>query len=215
MGQGLKQARRALELLQQMRTQIGEDRDGAVNPVNKNQAMKKRYFMVTLWHGHLGLDRQTTPEEEYKSAIRKWWDEMAIPEVQYRCGQMEVNDAGELHGQIAIKTSKSMRAVTLMRRHGGHWEPARNANAVLNYCQKTEGRIEFLGEDGSKPESRERTDGHGSAKRRAIRMLIEEGLSPEEIAKQDPEAYFTHHRAIDRLWERLNPGDESVGPWRR
>ena len=188
---------------------------GSVHVVNMAQKQKKRFFIVTLWHGHLGLDRETTPEEEYKAAIRNWWDQMAIPEVQYRVGQMEVNDSGELHGQIAIKTKKSMRAVTLMRRHGGHWEAARNAAAVLNYAQKTEGRVEFLGEDGSKPEGPARTEGHGSAKRRAIRMLIEEGLSPEDIAKQDPEAYFTHHRAIDRLWERLNPGDDTVGPWRR
>ena len=197
-----------------MRTQTGKTR-GEVRPlVSSQQKQKKRFFIVTLWPGHVGLDRELCTDDEFKAACRTWWDNMAIPEVQYRVGQMEISDAGELHGQIAVKTSKSMRAITLMRRHGGHWEPARNAAAVLNYVQKTEGRIEFLGEDGSKPEGPGRTEGHGSAKRRAIRMLIEEGLSPEEIAKQDPEAYFTHHRAIDRLWERLNPGEESVGPWR-
>lgn len=183
--------------------------------VSNAQKQQKRFFLITLWPGHVGLNRESCSEDEFKSAVRTWWDDMAIPEVQYRVGQLEVSDAGELHGQIAVKTSKSVRAVTMMRRHGGHWEPARNAAAVYNYVQKTEGRIEFLGEDGVKPDGATRTEGHGSAKRRAIRMLIEEGLSPEEIAKQDPEAYFTHHRAIDRLWERLNPTVEYDGPWRK
>lgn len=158
--------------------------------------------------------RDECTDDEFKAAARQWWDDMAIPEVEYRVGQLEVSDAGELHGQIAVKTTSSVRAVTMMRRHGGHWEPARNPGAVYNYVQKTEGRIEFLGEDGKKPDGVSRTEGHGSAKRRAIRMLIEEGLSPEEIAKQDPEAYFTHHRAIDRLWERLNPVVVQEGLWR-
>ena len=183
--------------------------------VSTKQKQQRRFFLITLWPGHVGLDRESCTDDEFKSAVRTWWDEMAIPEVAYRVGQLEVSDAGELHGQIAVKTSKSVRAVTMMRRHGGHWEPADNAAAVTRYVQKTEGRIEFLGEDGSRPESSARTEGHGSAKRRAIRMLIEEGLSPEDIAKQDPEAYFTHHRAIDRLWERLNPTDSQGGLWQR
>ena len=183
--------------------------------VSSAQKQQKRFFLITLWPGHVGLDRESCSEDEFKTAVRTWWDNMAIPEVAYRVGQLEVSDAGELHGQIAVRTSKSVRAVTMMRRHGGHWEPAKNPTAVYNYVQKTEGRIEFLGEDGTKPGSTARSEGHGSAKRRAIRMLIEEGLSPEEIAKQDPEAYFTHHRAIDRLWERLNPEDDSTSLWRR
>lgn len=182
--------------------------------VTTAQKQQKRFFLITLWPGHVGLVRDECTDDEFKAAARQWWDDMAIPEVEYRVGQLEVSDAGELHGQIAVKTSSSVRAVTMMRRHGGHWEPAKNPGAVYNYVQKTEGRIEFLGEDGKKPDGVSRTEGHGSAKRRAIRMLIEEGLSPEEIAKQDPEAYFTHHRAIDRLWERLNPIDENTGPWR-
>ena len=192
------------------------------------QKQQKRFFILTLWPGHVGMNREDNglneqhperdpyDEDEFKTRIRKWWEDMAIPEIAYRCGQMEVSNAGELHGQVAVKTSKSVRAITMMKRHGGHWEPARSPAAVTNYCQKTEGRIEFLGEDGARPGgTRERTEGHGSAKRRAIRMLIQEGLTPEEIAKQDPEAYFTHHRAIDRLWERLNPDDESDSLWQR
>lgn len=190
--------------------------------VSKAQKEQKRFFMITLWPGHVGMNwPEGTPdkppregnddwdEELFKERLRFWWDSMAIPEVTYRVGQMEVDDNGQLHGQIAVKTARSVRAVTMMRKHSGHWEPARNPAAVYNYVQKTEGRIEFLGEDGTKPAGG-RTEGHGSSKRRAIRMLVQDKLTPEQIAATDPEAYFTHHRAIDRLWERLNP-DAGVG----
>lgn len=184
--------------------------------VSKDQKAQKRFFLITLWPGHVKMNwPEGTPdkppkegndswdEELFKERLRFWWESMAIPEVQYRIGQMEVDDNGQLHGQIAVKTARSCRAVTMMRKHGGHWEPARNPAAVYNYCQKTEGRIEFLGEDGVKP-SGGRSEGHGSAKRRAIKMLIEDNLTPQQIARTDPEAYFIHHRAIDRLWEMLN-----------
>lgn len=175
--------------------------------VSNNQKMKKRCFIITLWPGHVGLDREECSDAEFSAKARQWWDDMSkIPEIQYRVGQLEVSAAGELHGQIAVKTSRSVRAMTMMRRHGGHWEPARNPTAVYQYAQKTEGRVEFLGEEGTKPDgASSRTSGYGSLKAEAIRLIVQEGFSPEEVAKENPEAYFTHHRAIDRLWERLNP----------
>jgi hypothetical protein len=183
--------------------------------VTSAQKMKKRCFIVTLWPGHVGLDREETSDEEFSAAARQWWADMAkIPEIQYRVGQLEVSQAGELHAQIAVKTSRSVRAMTMMRRWSGHWEPARNPTAVYAYAQKTEGRVEFLGEEGEKPErAASRTSGYGSLKAEAIRLIVQEGLTPEGVAKENPEAYFTHHRAIDRLWERLNPDEQSQGPW--
>lgn len=179
------------------------------------QKMKKRCFIVTLWPGHVGLNREECSDAEFTSVAKEWWNNMSnIPGIQYRVGQLEVNDAGALHGQFAVKLSSSVRAMTLMRRHGGHWEPARNAAAVYNYSQKTKGRVEFLGEEGEKPDAASRrTSGYGSLKAEAIRLIVQEGLTPEGVAKENPEAYFTHHRAIDRLWERLNPDEQSQGPW--
>lgn len=184
--------------------------------VKDTQKQQARFFIITLWPGHMKMNwPEGTPdkppkegndpwdEDLFKDRLRNWWASMAIPEVKYRIGQMEVDDNGQLHGQVAVKTARSVRAVTMMRKHGGHWDRADNPAAVYNYCQKTEGRIEFLGEDGVKP-SGGRSEGHGSAKRRAIRMLVQDKLTPEQIAQMDPEAYFIHHRAIDRLWERLN-----------
>lgn len=179
------------------------------------QKMKKRCFIVTLWPGHVGLNREECSDAEFTSAAKKWWDDMSkIPEIQYRVGQLEVSAAGELHAQIAVKTSRSVRAMTMMRRWSGHWEPARSPTAVYVYAQKTEGRVEFLGEEGEKPDrASNRTSGYGSLKAEAIRLIVQEGLTPEGVAKENPEAYFTHHRAIDRLWERLNPDEQSQGPW--
>jgi hypothetical protein len=31
-------------------------------------------------------------------------------------------------------------------------------------------------------------------------------MTPLEIARTDPDAYFTHWRAIEALWEKLNTG---------
>ena len=185
--------------------------------VNSAQKMKKRCFIVTLWPGHVGLNREECSDAEFTSAAKTWWDNMAnIPEIQYRVGQLEVSAAGELHAQIAVKTSRSVRAMTMVRRWSGHWEPARNPTAVYAYAQKTEGRVEFLGEEGEKPQrDATRTNGYGSLKAEAIRLIVQEGLTPEGVAKENPEAYFTHHRAIDRLWERLNPDDTERPLWRQ
>ena len=99
--------------------------------VRNEQKQQKRFFLLTLWPGHVGMnrednglnkqhpDRDQYDEDEFKTRIRQWWEDMSIPEIAYRCGQLEVSDAGELHGQIAVKTSKSVRAITMMKRHGG------------------------------------------------------------------------------------------------
>lgn len=39
-------------------------------------------------------------------------------------------------------------------------------------------------------------------------MLVQDGMTPEEIAKQDPAAYFTFHRSIHALWTTLQATSE-------
>jgi len=45
-------------------------------------------------------------------------------------------------------------------------------------------------------------------KQRCLHMLIHDGLSPKEIAKEDPDAYFTFHRSIHALWTTLQERTE-------
>jgi hypothetical protein len=177
------------------------------------QLQQKRFFCVTVNPGHLNSEwkpvekgGQGPPDvEELKAAYRQWWVALGeYPALQWRKGQIEVSDAGLVHIQAAIKLNASQRAHTLRERLMGHFEPARNWVALKNYVQKTSDRMEFLGEDGE-DNSGNRTEGFGSAKQRAIEAL-RDGMTPLEIARTDPDAYFTHWRAIEALWEKLNTG---------
>jgi hypothetical protein len=72
---------------------------------------------------------------------------------------------------------------------------------VLKYVRKTDSRVATLEEYGTAP-NRPKTNDNGSAKRRAI-LYLKEGKDPQWIAINDPDAYFTHHRAIDRLYQMV------------
>lgn len=50
--------------------------------------------------------------------------------------------------------------------------------------------------------------GELSNKQRALNYIVKDGLRPAEIARIDPEVYFTHHRAITELWQALRFGEE-------
>lgn len=176
---------------------------------------QRRMFMVTVNPGHVRSDwkkpdgagddwHTVIPADELQGAYRQWWSALGeYPNVQYRKGQIEIGDGGLMHIQCVIKFSKSVRPSTLRKRLGGHFEPANNWVACRRYVEKTSDRFEFLGEDGEAPDGTGRTEGYGSAKQRAIQAL-RDGLTPQEIAQSDPEAYFTHHRSIEALWEKLH-----------
>lgn len=172
--------------------------------VSHEQKQQKTCFLGTVWPGHVGLNKDECSDEEFMSHAEDWWTNLDIPNTQYAYAQFEIGGKqGGLHLQIALKVSSVTRATTLMNRFSGHWEPAANPNAVYNYCEKTEGRIKALEPKGSKPTTgSKRTEGHGSLKAVALELL-KEGACPAEIAQRAPEVYFQHHRAIDRLWERM------------
>ena len=185
--------------------------------MNLGENAQRRMFMVTVNPGHVNPawkkpeDADHTwvselPADELKSAYRQWWAALGdFPNVAYRKGQIEVGDGGLVHIQCVIKMSKSIRPGTLRKKLGGHFEIANNWAACRRYVEKTADRLEFLGEDGEAPDGNGRTEGYGTAKQRAIQAL-RDGLTPTEIAQSDPEAYFTHHRSIEALWEKLQKG---------
>lgn len=70
---------------------------GGMCVVSEAQKKQKRFFMITLWPGHVKMNwPEGTPdkpskkghddwdEELFKERLRFWWESMAIPEVQYR-----------------------------------------------------------------------------------------------------------------------------------
>lgn len=181
-----------------------------------SQTAQRRRFCVTVNPGHINpewaKDEETDeypeiPLEDLKAAYRDWWATLAeFPDLLWRKGQIEVSDKGLVHIQAAVRLRTSKRGQTLRRKLGGHFEPARNWAALSRYVQKTSDRLEFLGEDGQPEEGGDVTSGYGSAKLRAIEAL-KFGMTPTEIAQTDPEAYFTHHRSIEALWEKLKEAE--------
>lgn len=167
-----------------------------------NKNLQRRFWIGTVWPGHCNLNKTEATEEEIMTAYRHWWILVSSsPMVQWVEAQIEIGDTGERHIQVALKTTISMRWGTLAERLKASWQPAENWNAVVNYCKKSDGRIEYLGAIGNKPASRVQT-GTGTAKLRAIKYL-KDGKSPEWIALNDSQAYFTHHRAILELHKML------------
>ena len=168
--------------------------------------LQKRFWIGTVWLGHADADlaeQDFVMDDQVIDAYRQWWAELAShPSVEFAEGQIEVGSNENLHIQVAVKTKDSKRWSWMAKNLKASWQPAINWDAVTNYCKKHKDRMEYLGVIGTKPKSRAQQGG-GLAKLRAIRYL-KMGKTPSWIAVHDTDAYFTHWRAIDNLWERLN-----------
>lgn len=173
--------------------------------------LQKRFWLGTVWPGHT-VDDKLTPEElkavndlpqEVKmQQYRDWFNRAAQhPSVQWIEGQIEVGSEGGIHIQVALKTHDSKRWEWMAKNLKASWQPAMNWNAVSNYCVKKSDRVEYLGAHGKKPESK-KLQGDGSAKLRAMNHL-RNGKSPDWIAKNDTQAFFTHHNAIVQTYKAL------------
>jgi hypothetical protein len=174
--------------------------------ISSTKNPQKTYWLGTVWPGHCGLGDNATYDEKM-SAFRIWWKRMEkVSGIAFRTGQVEVGDDNKPHIQVAIRCKPPKRFTTLVKELPASWLPVTGDDGptrVKNYCSKTEGRLEFLGQDGEVPGGR--SGGHGSAKSRALQYLAD-GHDPVWIARNDPEAYFIHHRAIEKLWETLSGG---------
>lgn len=165
--------------------------------------LQRRLWLGTVWLNH--ISDSVTQEDDgrlIEETFRGAWSAMiGHPCVDFARGQIEISETGHYHIQCAIHTSDSKRWGWMAKNLPAHWEPASNWDAVLKYVRKTDSRVATLEEFGTAP-NRPKTDGHGSAKKRAIEYL-KAGKDPQWIAINDPDAYFTHHRAIDRLYQMV------------
>lgn len=174
--------------------------------------LQKRFWLGTVWIGHT-VDGKLTPDElralnslptESKlEQYREWFSRVAQhPAVQWIEGQIEVgSESDSLHIQVALKTHDSKRWEWMSKNLKASWQPADNWNAVSNYCVKKSDRVEYLGAHGKKPDSK-KMQGDGSAKLRALNFL-RNGKSPDWIARNDMQAFFTHHNAIITTYKAL------------
>jgi len=181
---------------------------------------QRRHWGHTVHYGHVGLAEEDLgemgiewdspeAEQEFTHRLKVWWAETTqLPGLRYAVGQMErCPETLRLHGQIYTEWVGPVRGTTLYRRAPSDLKPKwASRDTCRAYHKKPESRIEKLGEVGEW-----RVDsvvGELSNKQRALNYIVKDGLRPAEIARIDPEVYFTHHRAITELWQALRFGEE-------
>jgi len=133
------------------------------------------------------------------------------PRVVYACGQLERGTlTGNLHGQMYVEFNTSLRNTQVRKvlpSIATHMLTTRTK--CRNYCRKASDdksdRVAALPELGEwRPERGEVTSNEPGPKARALEYVVKDGLEPAEIARLDPECYFTFHHAIKALHRALN-----------
>lgn len=171
-----------------------------------NGSLQRRMWLGTVWFGHAAEEAEEEEGcnlQQISLILTRWWKAaISNPGVKFARGQIEISDTGRYHLQVALATTDSKRWSWMVKNLPAHWEPAQDWTAVANYCKKTDSRVLALEDYGEMPKKAKRSGSNGSLKALAIEAL-KEGLSPKEIALKYPEAYFSHHRAINELFKHV------------
>ena len=151
----------------------------------------------------MGLDDDST-EEDARAALVDLWERVTEdPRVRWANGQLEVGDGGRLHGQCYIEFNASLRNTQVRKVLPGMASHRRRTRThCKDYCSKPKGRLHTLADFGEWRDDTRKPAAEGP-KARALNMLIRDGMSPAEIAKQDPGAFFQFHAAIKATWKAL------------
>lgn len=170
-------------------------------------SLQRRMWLGTVWFGHAADETDMEEEgcnlQQISLILTRWWKAaISNPGVKFARGQIEISDTGRYHLQVALATTDSKRWAWMVKNLPAHWEPAQDWNAVANYCKKTDSRVLALDDYGEMPKKAKRSGANGSLKAEAI-SLLKAGRSPREIALENPEAYFIHHRAINELYKHV------------
>jgi len=176
---------------------------------------QKRHWVSTVWPGHIGYEA-TDDEAELIDAFEACWRVLAdAPGLKYGIAQIERSpDTGQLHIQAYTEWAQSKRLSEVYKIFPSDldFRRSKNRDVTRDYCRKTESRVKALPELGVWRKEKAPTI---SPKQRALSYL-RDGLSPVEICSIDPEAYFTHHRAINAVYgsiqmKPLSTSDTSLG----
>ena len=163
---------------------------------------QKRHWMLTVHEGHLAKWDAigAINSERIEGAFA------ACKKVRYACGQLEkCPTTGTLHHQIYVEFNESLRLSQVVKLFPSNAEPrlgtrtdARDYCTSEKYNGKDKGKIGDHWEVGTwRADLEGRTK---SQKARIIDYICNQGLEPRDIAKLDPEAYFSHWRSIQALW---------------
>lgn len=155
---------------------------------------QRRHWCATVWTKHcdnLGVE-----------SFDEWWEHLLKqPNLRYAVGQIERSSDGKLHIQAYTEWTKSLRLQEIVGRANAHWEFRRGSRSeARDYCRlavyhgESKGKLRSLSEFGEwRPEGTVSED--LTPKQRALSYL-RKGMSPKQIAKEYPDVFFTHHRAI-------------------
>lgn len=158
---------------------------------------QKRHWIGTINAGHM-------PEGH---AV--WWDNLQKqPGLRFAACQLEESPkTGNVHLQVYTEWTTSLRLSELRNRASGHWEPRRGSRTeARDYCShkfyhgEPKGRIDGPWEFGEWRKEGTVTDDL-TPKQRALHYMMVQGMTPQDIAFYYPDVYFTHHRAINELYE--------------
>jgi len=166
--------------------------------------------MCTVQTMHIGGEEAT--EGDAEAALKELWEKVkADPRVVYACGQLERGKLGGLHGQCYVEFNTSLRN-SQVRKILPSWATHMRTTRTKcrTYCRKASDakseRVAALHDIGEwRPERGDSLPtGEPGPKARALDYVVKDGLEPADIARLDPECYFTFHHAIIALHKALN-----------
>ncbi len=163
---------------------------------------QKRHWVGTIWAAHIGLDDEDSEEEIIDGFVDFWSSLEDLPNLRYLGGQIEKSPrTGNLHIQFYLEFKQSYRLKTILSKMlKAHLEPRLGSrDDARAYCLKSDSRIMELPVFG---EWRSEKVTQPSPKQRVLAML-KMGFSPEMILERDIDAYFTHHRSINAVYNLI------------
>ncbi len=172
--------------------------------------VQKRHWCATVWPKHIGFEA-TDDEAEIIAEFERYWshfsDAAKTLGVRYAIGQIERSPhTGTLHIQAYTEWSRSRRRSEVYKIFPASLEPRKGSrDDARDYCRKRKWKGKDKGQVKRLPsigEWRVAKPSGPSPKQRALDYLTK-GFVPSEILQRDPEVYFTHHRAIEAVYNLM------------
>ncbi len=166
---------------------------------------QKRHWLLTVFEKHF---RKMDLNQNFDSSLESTF--AACRKVRYASGQLEkCPTTGTLHHQIYVEFNESLRLSQVVKLFPSNAEPrlgtrtdAREYTTSEKYNGKLKGKIGDHWEVGT---WRQDVEGRTmTQKARIIQAICANGMTPKDIAQSDPEAFFSHYRAIEALYAAFN-----------
>lgn len=166
-------------------------------------AGQKRHFMHTIHKKHLSSEDVT--DDDFIELVENLFQSVSTDTgLRYLTGQIERGDDGRIHAQCYSEWRNSLRFAEVAKRLPSHVEQREGTRTEARlYVTKTETRVAELPVIGvwREESDREKTKGKMRMKDVALLMIVGEGKTPDDIALEAPEVYFTHSRKIVDLYD--------------